>query len=948
MGFMPLAAKNSSKGIERNDRCRDRKIAGERMAKGQQAFGHGLLAQQLAGRLKKHFADEGASTSLAIGVFGEWGSGKSNLLQLVHEAFKSDEANASPPPVIIVPFNPWRYEKEDRLLVPLLKTIQREVLAYEEENRSLLGRLGWSDESPKRIADFFRNSALAFAKAFKIKGEIPGVAEIEFSSKEFIEKVAESTKEKKPAAGSIDTLESYYFDFEKKLRKLTKGKGGFRLLFLIDDLDRCLPEKAVEMLESIKLFLDVEGCAFVLAVDDEVVERGIIHRYKEYIFLGAQQGVGHKSLAQMPITGTEYLEKIIQLPFRLPLPAKHEVRAFLRKEFSELFGQAPHDAKSVPELGQREVGALRGGLDGEELLRLFVDHIPPVPRKQRRAAELLLLQLDMAAARGCAAQIKPLPLAKLILLQLFAPDLYRFGRRRDTGFMNNLQAWAKTHPDWERNIESFAKSLEESITELEGDQKISELRLLDRLYKPLIEALESAAHNRSGFDPFRLIGKMPFASDDLQNLHRYFSFVDENADERQEEASFAASAGQGAGRAEAQRPVTSFANPSDFFDLLFSVFEANWQSAVQMPEVRGRELDGKTFAAVLERLSKDEFKGLLKNRSWLGNLLPLLNLQQFKQLADKGDIASQLSTDQWEESGKLLAAMRPEQRDVLHAAVSALQQKLLTQCQDVEQAVPQRALVGRLLGDSGWLPDDLDAMVKIKAGPFLRGYEKEEAHIKQDYWIATYPVTNAQYRRFIEAKGYETAGFWSKKGWAWREKEGILIPRYWDDRKFANPLSPVVGVSFYEAEAYCHWLGEQVHANPQAYALSAAEAAKLTCRLPSNDEWERAARGSDGREYPWGAEFSVAKANSWQSWDEDELRGTTAVVTFPHGQSPDKLLDCAGNVCEWMSEMDKDARPYIRGGAWDYDADDLRCAIHFRLLPGYRDVILGFRLVFGE
>lgn len=947
MGFMPSAAEHSSIGIERNERCRDRKIAGERMAKGQQAFGHGLLAQQLAGRLKNHFVKKEASESLVIGIFGEWGSGKSNLLQLVHEAFKSDAAKASPPPVVVVPFNPWRYEKEEHLLVPLLKTMQQAVLTYLKENQSFLEKIGLSAESPKRIARFFGVSALAFAKALKLKGSVPGVGDVEFSFKEFIEKGAEGCKDKPVPPALLDTLESYYFEFEKKLRETTTGEDSIRLLFLIDDLDRCLPEKAVEMLESIKLFLDVEGCAFVLAVDDEVVERGIIHRYKEYIFLGAQQGVGHKSLAQMPITGTEYLEKIIQLPFRLPLPAKHEVRAFLRKEFSELFGQAPHDAKSVPELGQREAGALRGGLDGEELLRLFVDHIPPVPRKQRRAAELLLLQLDMAAARGCAAQIKPLPLAKLILLQLFAPDLYRFGRRRDTGFMNNLQSWAKTHPDWERNIESFAKSLEESINMLEGDQKISELRLLDRLYKPLIEALESAAHNRSGFDPFRLIGKMPFASDDLQNLHRYFSFVEESADQRQEEASFAASSGQGAGRAEAQRPVTSFANPSDFFDLLFSAFEANWQSAVQMPEVRGRELDGKTFAAVLERLGKDEFKGLLKNRSWLGNFLPLLNLQQFQQLAGKADIASQLSTDQWEESGKLLAVMRPEQRGVLRAAVSSLQQKLLAQCQDAEQAVPQRALAGRLLGDSGWLPDDLDAMVKIKAGLFIRGRGQELARINQDYWIGKYPVTNAQYWRFVEEKGYETPVFWSTRGWIWRNREGVMASRYMDDRKFANPLSPIVGVSYYEAEAYCRWCEVQMRANPQAYALPVTGGAKLACRLPSNDEWERAARGTDARDYPWIGKFSGSKANTEESWGSEtpEVLGTTAVITFPQGKSGDGVFDCVGNVWEWTGEKHSDGHAYIRGGAWNVGAGNLACSYRDRILTSYRDNSLGFRLV---
>jgi formylglycine-generating enzyme required for sulfatase activity len=924
------------------------------MAKGQSAFGHGQLAQQLAIRLRQHFSDEKADASLVIGIFGEWGSGKSNLLQLVHDQFgelpqreEKKEGEKKAPPVIVVPFNPWRYEKEEHLLVPLLKTMQRELLGYAEEHQSRLEGLGWSKESPKRIARFFGVSALAFAKALKVSGEIPGVGSAEFSFSDFIEIGAEAFKDKPVPPELLDTLESYYFEFEQKLRDITSGASGekpIHLLFLIDDLDRCLPEKAVEMLESIKLFLDVEGCAFVLAVDDEVVERGIIHRYRDYIFQGGNGGSANRPLPQMPITGTEYLEKIIQLPFRLPLPAKDEIRAFLRDipAYSELFGKAAVDQTHRSIGGSSDEHALNAGSEAEELLRLFVEHIPPVPRKQLRAAELLLLQLNIAKARGCAQRIKRVPLAKLIIIQLFAPDLYRFGRRRHAGFMRNLQDWEKTNSDWERNVKSFEKSLEAKINKLQGDQKTGELRLLDRLYKPLIEALENAAHNRSGFDPFRLIREMPFSNEDLQNLHLYFSFVEESM-----MLDIQAPSGPTEASIMVVRPQAKLANATEFLDLLFSASSANWQSAVQMPEVVGRELDEATFSVVLERLDKKEFKRLLTDWNWLSNLLPLLSSEHFELIKAKIDFASLLSMDRWEESAALLVAMRVEQRQAFAQAVSALQTALLAKAQDEQQPISIRARAGRLLGDSDWLPDDLDTMLPIKAGPFLCGDEKKEARIDKDYWIGKYPVTNAQYRRFVEAGGYKTETFWSQEGWAWREKDENQLPRYWEDRKWANPLSPVVGVSYYEAEAYCRWFQSQMRANPAVFGSPAHQAGALICRLPSNDEWERAASGQDGREYPWLGEFSTAKANSaasWQSADNEE-RGTTAVNAFPQGESPAGLFDCAGNVWEWTSSQTDGKLRFIRGGAWLNLADFLRCAIRNRFHPGNRNADIGFRLV---
>lgn len=201
--------------------------------------------------------------------------------------------------------------------------------------------------------------------------------EVEFEPEKFIKGIQDGGKPTAPPETPLGKLASYYFEFEHRLREYTTGGHAIRLLFLIDDLDRCLPEKAVEMLESIKLFLDVEGCAFVLALDDEVVERGIVHRYRDYIFQGNGQRQDEKSLAQLPITGSEYLEKIIHLPFRLPQPSRIEIRRFLRERYPELFEN--HSAEMPLEFAGeafKSAGRQASPQQADALLDLFSNYIP--------------------------------------------------------------------------------------------------------------------------------------------------------------------------------------------------------------------------------------------------------------------------------------------------------------------------------------------------------------------------------------------------------------------------------------------------------------------------------------------------------------------------------------------------------------------------------------------
>jgi len=213
-------------------------------------------------------------------------------------------------------------------------------------------------------------------------------------------------------------------------------------------------------------------------------------------------------------------------------------------------------------------------------------------------------------------------------------------------------------------------------------------------------------------------------------------------------------------------------------------------------------------------------------------------------------------------------------------------------------------------------------MVKVPKGPFLYGDEKAQATIDHDYWIDQYPVTNEKYRVFMLDSGYENHQWWSSEGWKWRTEKSITSPKYWNDEKWNKVNHPVVGVSYYEAEAYAKWAGK---------------------RLPTEQEWEKAARGEDGRQYPWGDEFDKSRCNS----EESGIGHTTPVIQYPNGVSTYGCYDMAGNVWEWCDDwFDKKAgRRVIRGGSWTNAQKILRTSSWGRGAVDYRYDYVGFRLV---
>ncbi|MGA1841766.1 MAG: formylglycine-generating enzyme family protein [bacterium] len=186
-----------------------------------------------------------------------------------------------------------------------------------------------------------------------------------------------------------------------------------------------------------------------------------------------------------------------------------------------------------------------------------------------------------------------------------------------------------------------------------------------------------------------------------------------------------------------------------------------------------------------------------------------------------------------------------------------------------------------------------------------------------------FPVTNRQYKEFIDdRKGHGVP--YVKEEWAEAYN--------WDEKKRTYPEGmadhPVVLVSYNDAVEYCRWQSEKVGEE---------------FRLPAEEEWEKAARGTDGREYPWGNNFDKGRCNT----SESGIGKTTAVNNNPDGISPYKCYDMAGNVCEWTESWydERQKEKVLRGGSWNGISFSARCAYRFRLNPDSRFNGVGFRCV---
>jgi formylglycine-generating enzyme required for sulfatase activity len=191
-----------------------------------------------------------------------------------------------------------------------------------------------------------------------------------------------------------------------------------------------------------------------------------------------------------------------------------------------------------------------------------------------------------------------------------------------------------------------------------------------------------------------------------------------------------------------------------------------------------------------------------------------------------------------------------------------------------------------------------------------------------DLYFAKYPVINKFYNFFLESLP--------------ENERNRRRSRYANDKRFNDDDQPVVGISWYDAMAYCEWL------NKLQETSGKAQERKILYRLPTEEEWEWAASGGH-REYPWGDE----KPDDTRANYGKKVGQTTPIGSYPAGATPEGLMDIAGNVWEWTESLYEGGQPWraLRGGSWNDPMDNLCCTARYDYSLGNLWNCFGFRVV---
>jgi formylglycine-generating enzyme required for sulfatase activity len=636
------------------------------------------------------------------------------------------------------------------------------------------------------------------------------------------------------------------------------------LIVFVDDLDRCLPEKGIEVLEAIKLFLEVPGVVFVLGMDREVVQRGIEARYGHFF----QRQVGQRE--ELPIRGDVYLQKIVQIPFYLP-------------------------ALAISDLDKFMAGLDKGLSDMTR--QVFAHGLFPNPRQVKRALNIFRLLQQIARAREKRpAEEGGLPpgsiawplLAKTVVIQTQHSELY--------------QLW--------------------------------------RQYPTVVQTLEEEYGRRMSSEKETLLGRR-------RAMARPEAGVEVSGEEREETAQ----EGERSGGL-----LDEYVGKRQQYGLLAQMlaYPPEEESGEGRERARFAGLGREALAAYVRLAGTVESEGDIPVDLPADLLQELLSNEPVRIL----DAASRLQSEEPERDGQQHQAARTQLVSVL---------------QDAAQPVAARLSAGEALaavGDSrfraeAWhLADEpLLGFVEIPGGEFLMGSDKDQDGQARDvelpqhtvtlpaYYMARYPVTVAQFRVFVEDSGRELQ----------------------HNKALEGPENhPVRFVTWHEALAYCKWLTEALRSwkeTPQALrsVLNPGQNGERPWRviLPSEAEWEKAARGEKGLIYPWGDSFEGERAN----YKGSGIDNSSAVGCFPGGAAPLGLLDMSGNVWEWtrsllgtgsepaykypydpgdgredLQKEDKWLRVVRGGSAWS-EKDRLRCASRVRYPPNGDYGHVGFRVV---
>ena len=860
-------------------------------------------------------------TPLTVGVFGPWGSGKTSLLRMlqhdIEEEYKKDEekadyeiksgktnlihklrsvlnrkiGNEEDPArnggskkgiVKTVWFTAWKYDHQEALWRSFILYVINSLRSNSEGKYGIGKPLGANqkDEIDKELnmlaerlyhpVTWQGGSALEvnIGKAIK-EGAIKLPLWLFLQIARYPE-LADELHLKPKIAEAIDSkiityhqhqlksMEEFENEFKRVLRKVV-GKEG-RLVVFIDDLDRCLPEKAIEVLEAIKLYLDVEGVVFVLGLDPEVIKKGIEVYYKSL-------GQDNDSL---PITGYQYLQKIIQVPFHLPPLDDKKLDEFLEwleeRSLLGLFGE------KLSKEQRDEIKIIR---------EVFAKGLQPIPRQVKRVLNAFALLSEIARYQQKEEKKQgrdiawawPL-LAKTVIIQTQWPDLYALWRQEPC-IIPSLEYWYAQEVEQKHN----------NLLQNKQEGKTIELQDCFQRAKGLLE--EYLTTNDLRYRSLREMLLYPSKSPSPEPNRSIYFFKDlPNLKELQSYITLSGFV------SEAPHPPAE----GGLRELLLSGDPRSLQIALAY--ILNQEPDG---GGPLHRLAQQ------------------ILVEEATKVTEKPDSA-------------LSPSARAERAD--------------------------------LADYLGYRPDDLYAFIPVP----------DEG--EPEFYIAKYPVTNEQYERFLKVENFADEALWENfptfsapssgaedirridKSWEeevrrWLESESgkLVYPRFWEAQRLgkSRKTAPVVGVNWFEANAYALWLRRHWHELEESkYNHIDIENEKWEIRLPTEKEWLQVVGGS----YPWSDENvdDLSDILRRANVQESQIGRTTPVWMYTLGQSKQYgVWDLAGNVWEWQANLYRKGSTKsvaMRGGSWK--SPYYRIPVRVGYSPSSRWDDVGFRLVIAK
>ena len=400
-----------------------------------------LLYYEAIARTVVRLVCEKSDEPLSVGIHGDWGAGKSSVLMMVEESFSNDDR------VLCVRFNGWLFQGFEDAKAVLIETIVEEL----RRKRPASQKVAEQVKKVLRRVDWMKLARKAGAYGLTLATGIPHpetLRDLGAAARSLISKGAEDVSPETVAAlvkGSDEFLREVVEEsapeqmhaFRKEFAELLAEAEVDRLIVLVDDLDRCLPDTAIETLEAIRLFLFVPRAAFVIAADEGMIEYAVRQHFPDL------------PVATGPATyARNYLEKLIQVPFRLHSLGYAETRIYVALllvqsacgEKSDVFQKLTRMAREVlrrpwkgPGLDRKAVEAALGSVPDEvERAMELAGRIAPVladgargnPRQIKRFINTMMLRLAIAEERGFRDELNISVLAKIMLAERFAPELY--------------------------------------------------------------------------------------------------------------------------------------------------------------------------------------------------------------------------------------------------------------------------------------------------------------------------------------------------------------------------------------------------------------------------------------------------------------------------------------------------------------------------------------------